>query len=68
MRKSIAVDLNALSRTSVPPSADGDGAHSRRDFLHGADRPGEEVEITGKFVRDNIGDLAKNVDLSKFIL
>ena len=32
------------------------------------DRPGEEVEITGKFVRDNIGDLAKNVDLSKFIL
>ena len=32
------------------------------------DRPGEEVEISGKFVRDNIGDLAKNVDLSKFIL
>ena len=32
------------------------------------DRSGEEVEITAEFVKDNIGDLAKNVDLSKFIL
>jgi ATP-dependent HslUV protease ATP-binding subunit HslU len=32
------------------------------------DRSGEEVEITAEFVRENIGDLAKNVDLSKFIL
>ncbi|EEE47505.1 ATP-dependent protease ATPase subunit HslU [Roseibium alexandrii] len=32
------------------------------------DRSGEEVEITAEFVHDNIGDLAKNVDLSKFIL
>ncbi|MEP3046998.1 MAG: ATP-dependent protease ATPase subunit HslU [Roseibium sp.] len=32
------------------------------------DRSGESVEITAEFVHENIGDLAKNVDLSKFIL
>ena len=32
------------------------------------DRPGETVEINAEFVRENIGELAKNVDLSKFIL
>ena len=33
-------------------------------FVH----EGETVEITADYVRENIGDLAKNVDLSKFIL
>ncbi len=32
------------------------------------DRAGETIEITGEFVRDNIGELAKNIDLSRFIL
>ena len=32
------------------------------------DRSGDTVEITADYVRENIGDLAKNVDLSKFIL
>jgi len=32
------------------------------------DRPGESLVVDGDFVRDNIGDLAKNTDLSKFIL
>ncbi|MEJ8475105.1 ATP-dependent protease ATPase subunit HslU [Roseibium algae] len=32
------------------------------------DRAGETIEITAKFVRENVGELAKNVDLSKYIL
>jgi len=32
------------------------------------DRPGETVTINSDYVRDNLGDLAKNADLSKFIL
>jgi ATP-dependent HslUV protease ATP-binding subunit HslU len=32
------------------------------------DRPGETVVVTNDFVEDHIGDLAKNTDLSKYIL
>ncbi len=32
------------------------------------DRPGESLVVDGAFVRKNVGDLAKNTDLSKFIL
>ncbi|MFP6748445.1 MAG: ATP-dependent protease ATPase subunit HslU [Alphaproteobacteria bacterium] len=32
------------------------------------DRPGDTVIIDADYVRDNMGDLAKNADLSKFIL
>ncbi|ALV26535.1 ATP-dependent protease ATPase subunit HslU [Pannonibacter sp. Q-1] len=32
------------------------------------DQSGSKVEITADFVRSNIGELAKNVDLSRFIL
>ena len=32
------------------------------------DRDGETVSIDAKFVEDHIGDLAKNADLSRFIL
>jgi ATP-dependent HslUV protease ATP-binding subunit HslU len=33
-----------------------------------ADQSGEAVAIDGKYVEDHIGDLARNVDLSRFIL
>jgi ATP-dependent HslUV protease ATP-binding subunit HslU len=33
-----------------------------------ADKAGERIFIDGAFVRDHIGDLAKNADLSRFIL
>jgi len=33
-----------------------------------ADKAGETIVIDGTFVRDHIGDLAKNADLSRFIL
>jgi ATP-dependent HslUV protease ATP-binding subunit HslU len=32
------------------------------------DRPGEAYVIDGKYVRDNLGELAKNTDLSRYIL
>jgi ATP-dependent HslUV protease ATP-binding subunit HslU len=32
------------------------------------DRSGETVTVTADYVRKNIGDLAKNADLSRFIL
>ena len=32
------------------------------------DRSGETISIDGKFVEDHIGDLARNADLSRFIL
>ncbi len=32
------------------------------------DRGGEVIEITGEFVRKNVGELAKNTDLSRYIL
>ena len=33
-----------------------------------SDRAGQEVTITREFVKKNVGDLAKNADLSRFIL
>ena len=32
------------------------------------DRGGDSIEITGDFVRKNVGELAKNTDLSRYIL
>ena len=32
------------------------------------DRPGETIQIDGAFVEQHVGDLAKNADLSRFIL
>ena len=32
------------------------------------DRAGETVEVTAKFVEDNLGDLAKSADLSRYVL
>ena len=36
--------------------------------FHAPDKSGETIVIDGAFVRDHIGDLAKNTDLSRFIL
>jgi len=33
-----------------------------------SDKSGEKIVVDGAFVRGHIGDLAKNADLSKFIL
>ncbi|MCR9057357.1 MAG: HslU--HslV peptidase ATPase subunit, partial [Rhodobacteraceae bacterium] len=66
---SVAVDLNA--------SVENIGARRLQTVMErildeisftAPDRSGEAIEITAEFVKENIGDLAKNVDLSKFIL
>jgi ATP-dependent HslUV protease ATP-binding subunit HslU len=33
-----------------------------------AERPGETIEITRKYVQERVGDLVEDEDLSKFIL
>ncbi|WP_417668331.1 ATP-dependent protease ATPase subunit HslU [Roseibium sp.] len=66
---SVAVDLNS--------SVENIGARRLQTVMErildeisftAPDRAGESVEISADFVRENIGELAKNVDLSKFIL
>ncbi|GGB48086.1 ATP-dependent protease ATPase subunit HslU [Roseibium aquae] len=66
---SIAVDLNA--------SVENIGARRLQTVMErildevsftAPDKGGERVEIDAAYVRENIGELAKNVDLSKFIL
>ncbi|NVK35944.1 MAG: ATP-dependent protease ATPase subunit HslU [Rhodobacteraceae bacterium] len=66
---SVAVDLNS--------SVENIGARRLQTVMErildeisftAADRAGEAIEITAEDVRQNIGELAKNVDLSKFIL
>ena len=32
------------------------------------DRAGEKITVDGKYIKDNIGELVKDTDLSKFIL
>ena len=32
------------------------------------DKPGTSLTVDAKFVEDNIGDLARNADLTRFIL
>ena len=36
--------------------------------FNAADKAGEKIVIDAAYVREHIGDLAKNADLSKFIL
>ena len=66
---SIAVDINA--------TVENIGARRLQTVMekvldevsfNAPDRSGETVTIDAAFVRDNIGDLAKNADLSRFIL
>ena len=66
---SVAVDLNA--------SVENIGARRLQTVMErildeisfsAPDRAEETIEITAEHVRENIGELAKNVDLSKFIL
>ena len=65
----IAVAVNSGDREyrrAAP--ADGDGARARRNLVRRPDRSGETVKIDAAYVQKHIGDLAKNADLSRFIL
>jgi len=58
------------SRISAPGRLQNrDGARARRDFrLPAPDRHGETIRIDADYVQKHVGDLAKNADLSRFIL
>jgi ATP-dependent HslUV protease ATP-binding subunit HslU len=71
--------VNALARVAVQVNSSVENIGARRlqtvmervldeVSFTAPDRPGEAIEIDGDFVEKNIGDLAKNADLSRFIL
>jgi ATP-dependent HslUV protease ATP-binding subunit HslU len=71
--------VNAIARIAVQVNSSVENIGARRlqtvmervldEVSYSApDRSGERIEITGDFVEKNIGDLARNSDLSRFIL
>jgi ATP-dependent HslUV protease ATP-binding subunit HslU len=71
--------VNAIARIAVQVNSSVENIGARRlqtvmervldDVSFSApDRSGERIEVTAEFVEKNIGDLARNSDLSRFIL
>jgi ATP-dependent HslUV protease ATP-binding subunit HslU len=71
--------INAVARIAVQVNSSVENIGARRlqtvmervlddVSFTASDRLGERIEIDGHFVEKNIGDLAKNADLSRFIL
>ena len=71
--------IDAIARVAVHVNASVENIGARRlqtvmervldDISFSApDRSGERIEIDGDFVERNVGDLARNTDLSRFIL
>src|SRR6516164_9479465 len=72
-----AIDAIADIAVSVNSSVENIGARRLQTVMErvlddisftATDRSGETIKIDGDFVRKNVGDLAKNADLSRFIL
>lgn len=72
-----AIDALADLATEVNSNVENIGARRLHTVLeklledisfHAPDKPGEKIIIDKKYVNDNVADLAKNQDLSKFIL
>ena len=72
-----AIDALADLAVKVNESVENIGARRLHTILEkvleeisftASDRAGETVDIDDAYVRDRIGDLAQNADLSKFIL
>ena len=72
-----AVDAIADAAVSVNSSVENIGARRLQTVMErvlddisfsAADRAGETVAIDGDYVRSRVADLAKNADLSRFIL
>ena len=65
----IAVDLNSTIENIGARRLQTVMEHILDDISFNApDKSGETFKIDGKYVRDNLGELAKNTDLSRFIL
>jgi ATP-dependent HslUV protease ATP-binding subunit HslU len=71
--------IDALARVAVQVNASVENIGARRlqtvmervldeVSFAAADHSGQEVMIDGAYVEDRVGDLARNVDLSRFIL
>jgi ATP-dependent HslUV protease ATP-binding subunit HslU len=72
-----AIDALADCAVAVNGSVENIGARRLQTVLEkvveelsfaAADKAGETVQIDGDYVRDRVGDLAQNTDLSRFIL
>jgi ATP-dependent HslUV protease ATP-binding subunit HslU len=72
-----AIDEIAATAVAVNDSVENIGARRLQTVMErilddisftAPDRPGETVSIDAAFVRERLGDLARNVDLSRFIL
>jgi ATP-dependent HslUV protease ATP-binding subunit HslU len=72
-----AIDEIAATAVAVNESVENIGARRLQTVMErilddisftAPDRPGETVSIDAAFVRERLGDLARNVDLSRFIL
>lgn len=72
-----AIDEIAATAVAVNESVENIGARRLQTVMErilddisftAPDRPGETVTIDAAFVRERLGDLARNVDLSRFIL
>ena len=72
-----AIDAIADIAVSVNSSVENIGARRLQTVMErvldeisfaATDRHGETVKVDGDYVQKNIGDLAKNTDLSRFIL
>ena len=72
-----AIDAIASFAVAINSSVENIGARRLQTVMErvldevsftAADQDGQSVTIDGKYVEDHIGDLARNVDLSRFIL
>jgi ATP-dependent HslUV protease ATP-binding subunit HslU len=72
-----AIDAIADMAVSVNSTVENIGARRLQTIMErvlddisfsATDRPGETVAVTGDYVRSRVADLAKNADLSRFIL
>ncbi len=72
-----AIDAIASIAVSINSTVENIGARRLQTVMErvldevsfvAADRSGDKVVIDAKYVEDHIGDLARNTDLSRFIL
>ena len=75
--KEDGIDMLAKLSTEINSSVENIGARRLHTIIEkvldeisftATDKAGQKIVIDGKYVKDNLGDLVKNTDLSKFIL
>ena len=64
----LAAEVNRTVENIGARRPNGNGTFAEDISFSASDRSGETVKINSEFVRENVADLAKDADLSKFIL